>query len=295
MRAASIAIVAAAVVACGGSSSGGDANGGDAGVDSSGSDAGSDGAIAASFCAQTFAAAVTTFEGCCTDADKATTTYATTSKTLESFRDACAAHLADSAASGRVAIDPAAASACASAIASGCASAPPRWMRSPCRGAVRGLQSKGAPCSYAYECADGLDCGPTLTCGDPPAAGEHCLDASSGIEPTVVWASLFGFHPPCAAGLVCSGTCNTASAACPQEDIYCPVGQWCAMDTCGTEGAVGSACTSSFDCAQDAYCNPTTGQCTSKKSASASCASVGECKGACDFTTSTCASYCGSG
>lgn len=298
--------------ACGGQTSPASGSDTDAGAASSASEE------AARVCFATWGQYLASFEGCCSAADRATTTYA---QIVARGSGWCEAYLEASLSKGRVRVDADRLGTCGGEVATyfaahpNCWPTPNRYPHPPtamataaCKGAVVGLVAESEPCRVDYECADGLTCvGWTNdsdgTCKRPPSNGEACRygvpDAAAFSVNAYVFP--FGAHPACASNAYCDRTCKPLGAAgdaCLQ-DTACAAGLVCLMNRCtpGDFAAEGGACLSISDCVDRTYCaraaTETAGRCTAKKSAGAVCAVSSECLGRCDTASATCAAFCG--
>ena len=304
--------VSVGVTACGGQTSPASISDADAGDASSVSDE------AARVCSATWGQYVTSFESCCSAADRDTTSYA---QIVAGASGWCEAYLQASLSKGRVRVDADRLATCAGDVSGylaahpGCWPTPNRYPHPPtamasasCRAAVVGLVAETESCRVDYECADGLTCvGWTNdsdgTCKRPPSIGESCAyglpDAATFSITSYVFP--FGAHPGCAIGAYCDRTCKplgAASDACLQGNA-CAVGLVCVEQRCTASGftAEGGACLANSDCVDRTYCARAAmepaGRCTAKRSAGAACANKSECLGLCDAASGTCAAFCG--
>jgi hypothetical protein len=271
------------------------------------------------FCGASWGSEAVLGETCCTEAEKATDVYQAARAVVDAYALECRNMLQDSAAQGRIVLDPDAAAQCRKAFedtstAMGCQMlwSGVDWEASGCRGAVRGTQPEGAACRFRYECSDGLTCAGYLPAADGVCvvapAGGTCREEETNLIVRDVLDSLYGNHPACEPGLTCLhtaselGFCDKASVqggSCAY-DRDCAPGLRCHLGTCGEQGpaAVGGACLLNTDCVQRLWCN--TGSCSQRRAAGEPCdTTIDACSGFCvstdGGTEGTCVAFCGSG
>lgn len=133
----------------------------------------------------------------------------------------------------------------------------------------------GAPCVNDWECARGLTCRSTGTCGAPGGAEASCrnVSATSG-TPGDSDAPSVTYSPDCAAGLTCvdgrctarPGTGDACTWSVEGGTCYAP-GLTCTRNpandsgVCLTPSAEGTACDQVRGCVEGYYCNPFTKTC----------------------------------
>jgi len=231
-----------------------------------------DGGPMGSLCDSTLGAILAAFDACCTAADMQQQEYKAIQVLNRAIISVCNDSITASLAKGRIRIDSAQASACATyfqqqlqagsvcwphlfegpPLASG-TEPPTLFGNASCSTAVVGLQTAGAPCAQDFECADGLTCvGWTASCNDLSCtSGLDQTDGTCVTAPVAANAACGPSIPPNDGGIVV----DVASDYGFGMHTPCPAGQECAGGQCiAAYVGAGSPCYDNSDCMAGLTC-----------------------------------------